>query len=102
MNFVEKLLAATRKNRSLVCVGLDSDPAKIPEGLSVLEFNKAIIDATRDLVCCYKPQFAHYASQGAEAELKKTIDYIHDQKLPVLLDGKRGDVHTVTSVVSPT
>lgn len=54
MNFLEKLGEASRENRSLLCVGLDPDPAMMPEGLGVFEFNKAIIDATAGLVCAYK------------------------------------------------
>ena len=56
-SFQEKLTAATRKNESLVCVGLDPDPALMPID-GVLEFNKAIIDATADQVCCYKPNMS--------------------------------------------
>jgi orotidine-5'-phosphate decarboxylase len=60
----------------------------------IFDFNKAIIDATADLVCCYKPQFAHYAAHGAEDQLLRTIQYIHGEYpgMPVLLDSKRGDV----------
>ena len=84
MNFYEKLKHAAQLNRSLVCVGLDPDLKKLPACLAgkknpIFEFNKAIIDATRDWVCCYKPQIAYYAGQGAEAELRMTIDYIREQ-----------------------
>ncbi|MFC1920684.1 orotidine-5'-phosphate decarboxylase [Chloroflexota bacterium] len=93
MKFVEKLLNATRENKSLICIGLDSDPAQIPGGLSVFEFNKAIIDATSDLVCAYKPNFAFYETQGAEGfkALKQTVDYI-PADIPVIADAKRGDI----------
>lgn len=93
MNFIEKLTSATRKNKSLLCVGLDSDPGLIPEGLGVLEFNKAIIDATSDLVCAYKPNFAFYEALGAEGfdALKRTVDYIPED-IPVIADAKRGDI----------
>ncbi|UKI32573.1 MAG: orotidine-5'-phosphate decarboxylase [Lentisphaeria bacterium] len=97
MNFYEKLKHAAQLNRSLVCVGLDPDLKKLPACLAgkknpIFEFNKAIIDATRDWVCCYKPQVAYYAGQGAEAELRMTIDYIREQAplVPVILDAKRG------------
>jgi len=93
MKFIEKLVNATRKNRSLLCVGLDSDPAQIPDGLSVIEFNKAIIDATSDLVCAYKPNVAFYEAQGADGfdTLKRTVEYIPDD-IPVIADAKRGDI----------
>ena len=60
----------------------------------IFHFNKAIIDATADLVCAYKPQFAHYAAYEAEDQLERTIEYIHQRypDIPVILDSKRGDV----------
>jgi orotidine-5'-phosphate decarboxylase len=93
VKFVEKLVNASRKNRSLLCVGLDSDPAQIPGGLSVFEFNKAIIDATSDLVCAYKPNLAFYEVLGAGGfdALKQTVDYI-PADIPVIADAKRGDI----------
>ncbi len=83
-----------------LCVGLDPEPRQFPGHLrdrsdfndSVFEFNKAIIDATVDLTCCYKPQFAHFAALGAELALERTIRYIQDNNVPVLLDVKRGDI----------
>jgi orotidine-5'-phosphate decarboxylase len=99
MTFVEKLSGAWRANRSLVCVGLDPDPQKLPESLTskrapIFEFNKAIVDATADLVCAYKPQIAYYAACGAEDQLALTIDYILATypRIPVILDAKRGDI----------
>lgn len=93
MKFVEKLVNASRENRSLLCVGLDSDPAQIPGGLSVLEFNKAIINATSDLVCAYKPNVAFYEAWGAAGfnALKQTVNYIPSD-IPVIADAKRGDI----------
>jgi len=93
MIFVEKLNAAAAKNRSLVCVGLDTDPALIPAGISVLDFNKAIIDATAELVCAYKPNIAFYEAQGEKGldALHKTIAHI-PKDIPVILDAKRGDI----------
>jgi len=81
----------------LLCIGLDPDPNRFPkrflkEDEPIFNFNKAIIDATADLVCCFKPQIAHYAAVGAESELFKTIAYIKDLGIPVILDAKRGDV----------
>ena len=97
--FSAKLAAAWKATNSLVCVGLDPEPRKFPDRFrdapgGIFEFNKAIIDATRDLVCAYKPQFAHYAAQAAENQLEHTIDYIKATapNAIVILDSKRGDV----------
>ena len=93
MNFMEKLAGASRKNNSLLCVGLDSDPALMPEGIGVFEFNKAIIDATADFVCAYKPNIAFYEAMGNDGleALKRTRDYI-PADIPVIIDAKRGDI----------
>jgi len=90
MNFIEKLARAGKKNRSLLCVGLDPDPGLMPGQIGVFEFNKAIIDATSDLVCAYKPNIAFYEAMGMDA-LKKTRDYIPGE-IPVIIDAKRGDI----------
>lgn len=101
MGFLQKLDAAVTRNDSLLCVGLDPDPAKLPEPLRgsnepLFGFNKAIIDATADLVCAFKPNSAFYESRGADGihELKKTCDYIRDYypDIPIILDFKRGDI----------
>src|SRR5277367_3217487 len=99
MNFVEQLKTAWARNDSLVCVGLDPELEKFPQALAgvaspIFQFNRAIIDATADLVCAYKPQFAHYAAYEAEDQLERTIEYIHQHHpgIPVILDSKRGDV----------
>ena len=78
-------------------MGLDPDPARIPASVAsasdpVLAFNRAIMDATADYACCFKPQFAHHAAQGAEAALLGTIEHAHRLGVPVILDAKRGDV----------
>lgn len=98
MKFVEKLLSVSRKNNSLVCVGLDTDPAKFPQSLlgekdPVLAFNRHIIDSTSDLVCAYKPNMAFYEAQGSKGweALKKTTEYVPDE-IPVIIDAKRGDI----------
>jgi len=93
MNFIEKLAQTSRKNNSLLCVGLDTDPALIPGKIGVFEFNKAIIDATADLVCAYKPNIAFYEAMGSTGldALKKTRDYIPEE-IPVIIDAKRGDI----------
>ncbi len=92
MNFMEKLTSAARKNRSLLCVGLDPDPELMPAKVGVFEFNKAIIDATSDLVCAYKPNFAFYEALGNEGldALKRTVDYL-PENIPTIADAKRGD-----------
>ena len=99
ITFIGRIEKAWVKNNSLVCVGLDPDSQRIPAPLlgaehPIFEFNKSIVDATADLVCAYKPQFAHYAAEGAENQLLMTIGYIHDQypDIPVILDAKRGDI----------
>ena len=82
-----------------MCVGLDPDPSRFPEIIgdgpdSIFTFNRAIIDATADLVCAYKPQIAHFAALNAEDQLKESIAYIHSEYpgIPVILDSKRGDI----------
>jgi orotidine-5'-phosphate decarboxylase len=98
MKFTEKLLAAGRKNRSLLCIGLDPDPKLLPE-VSVLEFNKSIIEATSDLVCAYKPNLAFYEAMGTEGieTLQQTIQFI-PKNIPVIGDGKRGDIGNTATV----
>jgi len=93
VNFIEKLLNATRKNKSLLCVGLDPDPERMPSNISVLEFNKAVIDATTDLVCAYKLNLAFYEALGDEGldALKQSVKYIPDN-IPAIGDAKRGDI----------
>jgi orotidine-5'-phosphate decarboxylase len=97
--FIDNLAASWKRNDSLVCVGLDPETERFPRSIAVqpspiFQFNKAIIDATADLVCAYKPQFAHYAAYEAEDQLERTIEYIHRNYpgIPVILDSKRGDV----------
>jgi orotidine-5'-phosphate decarboxylase len=98
MNFVDKLAQACRQNRSLLCVGLDPDPALMPAGMGIFEFNKAIIDATTDLVCAYKPNIAFYEALGNPGldALKRTRDYISGD-IPVIVDAKRGDIGNTAS-----
>ena len=99
MKFVDRLAAAWSKNDSLVCVGLDPEPTRFPESLRassdrVFEFCRTIVDATADLVCCFKPQIAHFAAQGAEDALARLIKHVHERHphVPVILDAKRGDI----------
>jgi orotidine-5'-phosphate decarboxylase len=99
MNFIKAIESAWKKNNSLVCVGLDPDISKIPallQGLEnpLFEFNRAIVDATSDLVCAFKPQMAFYSAAQAEQDLFLTIEHIHKNHpgIPVILDAKRGDI----------
>lgn len=101
MKFKNKLLLISKKNNSLVCVGLDSELVKIPQHLQKskhpqFEFNKAIVDATHDLVCAYKPNSAFYEANGLDGllQLKFTVDYINKiyPQIPVILDAKRADI----------
>ena len=99
MHFMRSLQQAWTRNDSLVCVGLDPTPAKFPPHLrdepdAVFAFCAAIVDATADLVCAYKPQIAHFAALRAEAVLERLIAHIHTRHpdVPVILDAKRGDI----------
>lgn len=99
MHFMQSLRQAWARNNSLVCVGLDPDPAKFPTHLqgqpdSVFEFCRNIVDATADLVCAFKPQIAHFAALRAEDTLERLIAHIHAEhpSVPVILDAKRGDI----------
>jgi len=83
----------------MLCLGLDPDPKRFPSSLAgkphaTLEFCQKIADATADLVCAFKPQFAYFASQGAETQLEELIAYLKTQypNIPVILDAKRGDI----------
>ena len=99
MHFMSALAAAWRDRNSLLCVGLDPDPAKFPAHLqgrpdAIFEFCKAIVDATADTVCCFKPQIAYFAARRAEDQLEALIAHIHEKHpgTPVILDAKRGDI----------
>ena len=98
-SFLAAIDAAAQRNASLVCVGLDPEPSRLPAALrahpdAIFEFCRAIVDATADLVCCFKPQIAHFAAQRAEEALERVIAHIHDTHpgVPVILDAKRGDI----------
>jgi len=102
MTFQQKLDRQMEKTNSLVCVGLDSDHERLPAHLTgrnaMFRFNKAIIDATHDLVCAYKPNSAFYEEEGEEGieQLKMTADYLVDTypDIPLILDAKRADIGT--------
>lgn len=93
--FVDRLYSASRRNESLVCVGLDPDPELMPVS-DVYEFNRAIVDATRDMVCAYKPNFPFYEALGLPGlrALERTVEHIRKAAPNALLiaDGKRGDI----------
>ncbi|MEO7325015.1 MAG: orotidine-5'-phosphate decarboxylase [Dokdonella sp.] len=99
MSFTRALAQAWQRNDSLVCVGLDPEPARFPAPLrgdpdAVFSFCRAIVDATADLVCAFKPQIAHFAALAAEDALERLIAHVHAQHpgVPVILDAKRGDI----------
>ncbi len=93
MGFFSEINEAAHKNHSLLCVGLDPDSTLMPSGMSILDFNKAIIDATADLVCAYKPNLAFYEAEGATGWdiLKHTVNCI-PKGIPIIADAKRGDI----------
>ena len=97
--FTQQLQSAWASQGSMLCVGFDPDPKRLPPSLQgksegIFEFCREIADATADLVCAFKPQFAYFASQRAEAQLEKLIRHLKDQypHIPVILDSKRGDI----------
>ena len=100
-SFTAKLAGAERANGSMLCVGLDPDPARFPGAMRgdptrIFDFCAAIVDATRDLVIAYKPQIAYFAANRAEDQLERLIAHIHEAApaVPVILDAKRGDMGT--------
>lgn len=99
MVFNDALRQRWQQHDTLVCVGLDPEPSKFPAHLrgdadAVFAFCSAIVDATADLVCAYKPQIAHFAALRAEDTLERLIAHIHAKHpgVPVILDAKRGDI----------
>jgi orotidine-5'-phosphate decarboxylase len=100
MSFMDMLLARAADKRA-VCIGLDSDVSRLPKMLlgkddPQFEFNKAIVELTADIVCCYKPNSAFYESQGSKGiqSLQATVNFIRSfaPDVPVILDAKRGDI----------
>lgn len=99
MSFWGKLEASIRRRDSLLCVGLDPEPMRMPSSYtSVADFNKAIIEATADLVCAYKPNIAFYEALGEEGlyALRQTLASI-PADIPVILDAKRNDIATTAA-----
>jgi orotidine-5'-phosphate decarboxylase len=99
MGFHSKLHNAWKTSQSMLCVGLDPDPRRMPAAFrsgddAVFAFCRAIVDATADTVCAFKPQFAYFAAQRAEPQLERLCAYIHDTypEIVLILDAKRGDI----------
>ena len=99
MTFIEQLLQATQSHQSLLCVGLDPEPAKFPDRFRdkpahIFDFCAAIVDATHDVVCAFKPQIAYFAAHRAEHQLEQLVAHIRQvaPAVPVILDAKRGDI----------
>jgi len=97
VTFLEKLLTASQRNHSLICIGLDPEIERLPAHLrdqpnSILAFNRAIIEATADLVCAYKPNLAFYEALGPAGliALQETLRFIPSH-IPTIGDAKRGD-----------
>ena len=97
----QELINLIRERQTFLCVGLDTDPAKLPAHLqgtenAMFQFNRAIIDATIDLCVAYKPNLAFYEAQGIDGlrQLKLTMDYLHSLGKPAftIADAKRGDI----------
>lgn len=99
MGFMQALKHRWTTADTLVCVGLDPEPAKFPARFAsdpdaVFDFCRAIVDATAEYACAFKPQIAHFAALGAEDALERVIAHIHQEHpgIPVILDSKRGDI----------
>lgn len=99
MSFMQALRRRWQQADTLVCVGLDPEPARFPDRFAadadaVFAFNRDIVDATAEFACAFKPQIAHFAALGAEDALTRLIAHIHARhpEVPVILDSKRGDI----------
>src|SRR5574343_1741712 len=99
MRFTDRLLAAEKRADSLLCVGLDPEPAKFPgawkgDAGRIYDFCARIVDATKDLVIAYKPQIAYFAAHRAEDQLERLMAYVKRTapEVPVILDAKRGAI----------
>ena len=99
MTFLDMLRNAERQNGSMLCVGLDPEPARFPAKLKgdasrIYDFCAAIVDATADLVIAFKPQIAYFAAHRAEDQLEKLMAHMRRAapQVPIILDAKRGDI----------
>ena len=98
-SFIPQLLAAEKTNQSMLCVGLDPEPARFPtpwqgDARRIFDFCAAIVATTADQVIAFKPQIAYFAAHRAEDQLERLIAHIHRvaPQVPVILDAKRGDI----------
>ncbi len=101
MTFFDRLGERIERVDSVVSVGLDPDPERVPEHLRERElprwaFNRRIIDATHEHAACYKPNAAFYEDEDGWQALRETIAYAHGKDVPVLLDAKRADIGNTT------
>lgn len=99
MTFLDMLRTAERQNGSMLCVGLDPDPARFPaqwrgDASKIYDFCAAIVDATADLAMAFKPQIAYFAAHRAEEQLERLMAHMRQAAphVPVILDAKRGDI----------
>ena len=97
--FLDMLHSASTRNQSMLCVGLDPEPARFPAQMQgnprkIYDFCAAIVDATADVVCAFKPQIAYFAAHGAEDQLERLMQHLRANAphVPVILDAKRGDI----------
>ncbi|MFC1646869.1 orotidine-5'-phosphate decarboxylase [Patescibacteria group bacterium] len=105
MNFQDKYNIASKKNKFLLCIGLDPDSAKIPKEVpqkdQFFHFSKGVVDATHDLVCAYKPNSAFFESLGSSGidQLHRLTWYIKEKhpEIPIILDAKRADIGNTNS-----
>ncbi len=99
VTFLDMLGTAERQNRSMLCVGLDPEPARFPgkfkgDASKIYDFCAAIVDATADLVLAFKPQIAYFAAHRAEGQLESLMQHMRRTApgVPIILDAKRGDI----------
>jgi orotidine-5'-phosphate decarboxylase len=99
VSFAQRLAAAQQRRGSLLCVGLDPEPAKFPapwqgDANRLFDFCARIVDATKDLACAFKPQIAYFAAQRAEDQLERLMAHCRRvaPDVPLILDAKRGDI----------
>ena len=97
MQFFDRLADRIAARETVVSVGLDPDPDRIPDTLADRDlprwaFNRRVIDATHEYAACYKPNVAFYEDSDGWRALRETIAYAHGKDVPVILDAKRGDI----------
>ena len=98
-SFIDMLRAAEQKNQSMLCVGLDPEPARFPGNLrgdasKIYDFCAAIVDSVADVVAAFKPQIAYFAAHRAEQQLERLMAHMRSvaPHVPIILDAKRGDI----------